>query len=162
MLFRSWLPVGLGSGQVPGKLGAQDSLRLGPQEVQRPPGRGGREAAGPQLLAFSPGKEQAAGVWETCLAPGWPQLRSGLPYGPRSQASLQKAHKGGVICISAVIDISPGNLDSSCASSSPVFAAPMGVFSRCTTRISGSLWCGASIRFLTRYNGELRDPLVWC
>ena len=35
-----WLPVGLGSGQVPGKLGAQDSLRLGPQEVQRPPGRG--------------------------------------------------------------------------------------------------------------------------
>ena len=29
-----------------------------------------------QLLAFSPGKEQAAGVWETCLAPGWPQLRS--------------------------------------------------------------------------------------
>ena len=23
-----------------------------------------------QLLAFSPGKEQAAGVWETCLAPG--------------------------------------------------------------------------------------------
>ena len=23
----------------------------------------------PQLLAFSPGKEQAAGVWETCLAP---------------------------------------------------------------------------------------------
>ena len=28
-------------------------------------------------LAFSPGKEQAAGVWETCLAPGWPQLRSG-------------------------------------------------------------------------------------
>ena len=25
----------------------------------------------PQLLAFSPGKEQAAGVWETCLAPGW-------------------------------------------------------------------------------------------
>ena len=25
-----------------------------------------------QLLAFSPGKEQAAGVWETCLAPGWP------------------------------------------------------------------------------------------
>ena len=28
-----------------------------------------------QLLAFSPGTEQAAGVWETCLAPGWPQLR---------------------------------------------------------------------------------------
>ena len=30
---------------------------------------------------FSPGKEQAAGVWETCLAPGWPQLRSRLPFG---------------------------------------------------------------------------------
>ena len=50
----------------------------------------------PQLLAFSPGKEQAAGVWETCLAPGWPQLRSGLPFGPRSQASLQKAQGPGV------------------------------------------------------------------
>ena len=25
---------------------------------------------------------------ETCLAPGWPQLRSGLPFGPRSQAFL--------------------------------------------------------------------------
>ena len=44
-----------------------------------------------QLLAFSPGKEQAAGVWETCLAPGGPQLRSGLPFGPRSQANLQRA-----------------------------------------------------------------------
>ena len=50
----------------------------------------------PQLLAFSPGKEQAAGVWETCLAPGWPQLRSRLPFGPRSQASLQKAQGPGV------------------------------------------------------------------
>ena len=30
-------------------------------------------------------------------------------------------HKGGVICISEVIDISPGNLDSSCVSSSPAF-----------------------------------------
>ena len=38
----------------------------------------------------TPGKEQAAGVWETCLAPGWPQLRSRLPFGPRSQASLQR------------------------------------------------------------------------
>ena len=27
-----------------------------------------------QLLAFSPGKEQAAGVWETRLAPGWYKL----------------------------------------------------------------------------------------
>ena len=30
-------------------------------------------------------------------------------------------HKGGVICISEVIDISPGNLDAACASSSPAF-----------------------------------------
>ena len=30
-------------------------------------------------------------------------------------------HKGGVICISEVIDISPGNLDSHCASSNPAF-----------------------------------------
>ena len=28
--------------------------------------------------------------------PGWPQLRSGLPFGPRSQASLQKAQGPGV------------------------------------------------------------------
>ena len=34
------------------------------------------EPSASQLLAFSPGKEQAAGVWETCLAPGWPQLRT--------------------------------------------------------------------------------------
>ena len=33
------------------------------------PGRASPSA--PQLVAFSPGKEQAAGVWETCLAPGW-------------------------------------------------------------------------------------------
>ena len=38
---------------------------------------------------FSPGKEQAAGVWETCLAPGWPQLRSGLPFGPRSERNTE-------------------------------------------------------------------------
>ena len=31
-----WLLLGLGTGQVPGKLGAQVSLRLGPQELQRP------------------------------------------------------------------------------------------------------------------------------
>ena len=30
-------------------------------------------------------------------------------------------HKCGVICMSEVIDISPGNLDPACASSSPVF-----------------------------------------
>ena len=31
-----------------------------------------------------------------CLAPGWPQLRSRLPFGPRSQASFQKAQGPGV------------------------------------------------------------------
>ena len=33
-----------------------------------------KEVSGHRVLmksAFSPGKEQAAGVWETCLAPGW-------------------------------------------------------------------------------------------
>ena len=35
-------------------------------------------------------------MWETCLAPGWPQLRSRLPFGPRSQASLQKPGKSGL------------------------------------------------------------------
>ena len=43
-----WLLVGLGTGQVLGKLGAQVSLRLGPQEVQRPLGRRGWETAGPE------------------------------------------------------------------------------------------------------------------
>ena len=50
-----------------------------------------------QLLAFAPGNEQAAGVWETWLAPEWPQLRSRLPFGPRSQASLQRAY-GSEVC----------------------------------------------------------------
>ena len=38
----------------------------------------GKEVAAATLGAR---KEQAAGVWETSLAPGWPQLRSGLPFG---------------------------------------------------------------------------------
>ena len=41
--------------------------------------------------AFAPGKEKAAGVWETWVAPAWPQLRSCLPFGPWSQASLERA-----------------------------------------------------------------------
>ena len=98
------------------------SLRLMPQEglllgsalrgLELHLGKGRWEASGAQShmmplrgvcvcggggVAFSPGKEQAAGVWETCLAPGWPQLRSGLPFGPRSQASLQKAQGPGVL-----------------------------------------------------------------
>ena len=43
-----WLLVSLGTGQVLGNLGAQVSLRLGPQEVQRPLGPRGWEAAGPE------------------------------------------------------------------------------------------------------------------
>ena len=76
------------------QLCAQARERRAPAERLLWPGRASPSA--PQLLAFSPGKEQAAGVWETCLAPGWPQLRSGLPFGPRSQASLQKAQGPGV------------------------------------------------------------------
>ena len=38
-----------------------------------------------------------------------------------SVKSSNKCHKDGVICISEVIDISPGNLDSSLCSSSPAF-----------------------------------------
>ena len=34
---------------------------------------------------------------------------------------LAFCHRGAVICISEVIDISPSKLDSSCASSSPAF-----------------------------------------
>ena len=45
-----------------------------------------------QLLAFSPGKEQAAGVWETCLAPGWPQLRE---FPPETGLILRCARKPG-------------------------------------------------------------------
>ena len=42
------------------------------------------------------GKAKPAAMRETCLVPGWPQLSSGLPFGPRSQASLQKAQGPGV------------------------------------------------------------------
>ena len=54
------------------------------------------------------------------MAPGWPQLRSGLPFGPRSQASLQKAqalshrvHKT-VLYISVSFAVSYTGLLSSC------------------------------------------------
>ena len=72
---------------------AQARQRRAPAERLLWPGRASPSAS--QLLAFSPGKEQAAGEWETCLAPGWPQLRSRLPFGPRSQASLQNAQGRG-------------------------------------------------------------------
>ena len=39
------------------------------------------------------------------LGPGWPQLRSRLPFGPRSQASLQKAQGPGVCMHAEVVMI---------------------------------------------------------
>ena len=78
-----WLPVGLGTGQVPGKLGTQVSLRLGPQEVQRPLGRGGWEAAGPEdgYLRGRAGlrSERDAGRPRSASAAG-----SGVPGGGRA------------------------------------------------------------------------------
>ena len=60
---------------------------------------GVRVARGERVLALA------------CLAPGWPQLRSRLPFGPRSQASLQKAQGPGatslITCSTAVIPSSP-------------------------------------------------------
>ena len=35
---------------------------------------GASTSSASQLLAFSPGEEHAAGLWETCLAPGWPHF----------------------------------------------------------------------------------------
>ena len=67
--------------------------RRAPAERLLWPGRASPSAS--QLLAFSPGKEQAAGVWETCLAPGW-------PHAPQDEAGLTRkfetSHVGGAIC----------------------------------------------------------------
>ena len=64
----SWLLVGLGTGQVPRKLGAQVSLRLGPQEVQRPLGRGGWEAAGAEDRHLR-GRAGLSSEWDRGEAP---------------------------------------------------------------------------------------------
>ena len=48
MTVSPWLLGGVGTGEVLGNLGAQVSLRLGPQEVQRPLSCRGLEAAGPE------------------------------------------------------------------------------------------------------------------
>ena len=48
-------------------------------------------------------------------------LLSSFTFIKRLFSSVPFCHKGGVICISEVIDISPGNLHSSCASSRPAF-----------------------------------------
>ena len=65
-----WLLVSLGTGQVLGNLGAQVSLRLGPQEVQRPLGRRGWEAAAPKTDTSGAARAWAAnGIGGA----GWPR-----------------------------------------------------------------------------------------
>ena len=66
-----WLPVGLGSRQVPGKLGTQVSLRLGPQDVQRSLGRGGWEPGGPEDRHLQ-GPAGLSSEWDR----GWPRSAS--------------------------------------------------------------------------------------
>ena len=63
-----WLLVGLGTGEVLGNLGAQVSLRLGPQEVQRPLGRWGWEAAGTEDRHIW-GRAGLSGEWDPGEAP---------------------------------------------------------------------------------------------
>ena len=74
-LFHEYSCLGNPSGQRSlagcspwGYRGPTPQRTYGPAERLLWPGRASPSA--PQLLAFSPGKEQAAGVWETCLAPG--------------------------------------------------------------------------------------------
>ena len=55
----------------PGEMRAESAEKPPPRCLAARGQRGSLPHA-PQLPAFSPGKEQAAGVWETCLAPGWP------------------------------------------------------------------------------------------
>src|SRR5574337_780065 len=94
-----WLLVGLGTGQVLGKLGAQVSLCLGPQELQRPLGRGGWEAAGAEdrhlrgraglSSEWDPGEallSQRGRVW-SCR--GWEGAETSAPLSP---APRPRAH----------------------------------------------------------------------
>ena len=94
-----WLLVGLGTGQVPGKLGAQVSLRLGPQEVQRPLGRGGWEAAGAEDRHLR-GRAGLSSEWDRGEAPlsergqvwsgrGWKGAETSTPLSP---APRPRAH----------------------------------------------------------------------
>ena len=95
----SWLLVGLGTGQVPGKLGAHVSLRLGPQEVQRPLGRGGWEAAGAEDRHLR-GRAGLSSEWDRGEAPlsergqvwscrGWEGAETSAPLSP---APRPRAH----------------------------------------------------------------------
>ena len=94
-----WLLLGLGTGQVPGKLGAQVSLRLGPQEVQRPLGRGGWEAAGAEDRHLR-GRAGLSSAWDRGEAPlsergrvwsgrGWEGAETSTPLSP---APRPRAH----------------------------------------------------------------------
>ena len=94
-----WLLLGLGTGQVPGKLGAQVSLRLGPQEVQRPLGRGGWEAAGAEDRHIR-GRAGLSSEWDPGEAPlsqrgrvwscrGWEGAETSAPLSP---APRPRAH----------------------------------------------------------------------
>ena len=94
-----WLLLGLGTGQVPGKLGAQVSLRLGPQEVQRPLGRGGWEAAGAEDRHLR-GRAGLSSEWDRGEAPlsqrgrvwscrGWEGAETSAPLSP---APRPRAH----------------------------------------------------------------------
>ena len=87
-----WLPVGLGSRQVPGKLGTQVSLRLGPQDVQRSLGRGGWEAAGAEDRHLR-GRAGLSSEWDRGEAPlsergrvwsgrGWEGAETSTPLSP--------------------------------------------------------------------------------
>ena len=95
----SWLLLGLGTGQVPRKLGAQVSLRLGPQEVQRPLGRGGWEAAGAEGRHLR-GRAGLSSEWDRGEAPlsqrgrvwscrGWEGAETSAPLSP---APRPRAH----------------------------------------------------------------------
>ena len=55
--------------------------------------------------------------------------------------SFSFCHKGGVICISEVLDISSSNLDSSCASSSPAFLMMYSTYELNKHRDNIQPWC---------------------
>ncbi|CAD7015495.1 unnamed protein product [Ceratitis capitata] len=111
-----WLLLGLGTGQVPGKWGAQVSLRLGPQEVQRPRGAGGWEAAGPKTDT-SGARAGLSSEWDRGEAPLSERGRSGVGRGgkgaetstplspaprPRAHACTQASRSMGGACCSGV------------------------------------------------------------
>ena len=70
--------MGLGTGQVPGKLGTQVSLHLGPQDVQRSLGRRGREAAGPEDRHLQ-GRAGLSREWDPGASPAQ-RARPGLEW----------------------------------------------------------------------------------